>query len=287
MTTAPKPKQETLKFADPDVEFVNITPEMAFKWIGRNLKNRPIKDSIINRYCADMRNGQWEINGESIKFDINDRLIDGQHRLHAIHRSGETVRMPVFTGLDPKVFHTLDIGRQRNAPDVLYVRGELNVNLLSAVLRLLYVYDHQEGDFSSSEWRRKSSISIVAIEDTLDRHPDIRHSVAAITDLAHSKFVTGSVVATVHYLFNKANPKKAGIFFEGLQSGAGLEADNPILVLRNTLMEQRDFKQRQRQAFVLALIIKAWNAFVKDEKIRTLNFKPGENFPDIIGILKS
>ena len=66
-----------------DVQLVEITPELAHEWLGFNTHNRNIRQRIVTAYAADMTGGDWQWNGESIKFAEDGTLLDGQHRLAA------------------------------------------------------------------------------------------------------------------------------------------------------------------------------------------------------------
>lgn len=78
-----------------------ITPEDAKKYLERNAKHRPIKEKKVAEYMAEMREGKWRLNGKTVCFDITGRLLNGQHRLSAVLRSGVPLTTVVVRGLDP------------------------------------------------------------------------------------------------------------------------------------------------------------------------------------------
>ena len=49
----------------------------------------------------EMQDGKWRLNGKTICFDSTGRLLNGQHRLSAVVRSGVTLTTVVVRGLDP------------------------------------------------------------------------------------------------------------------------------------------------------------------------------------------
>ena len=86
-------------------EVMTITPAMAEKWLaGTTFKNRNVSITAVNRYANDIQNGQWMLNGESIIIDDNGNVIDGQHRLRAILKSGASIQSVVVRGIDAATF---------------------------------------------------------------------------------------------------------------------------------------------------------------------------------------
>lgn len=90
-----------------------ITPELAKAFLKKNINNyRKFDTRRINTYAADMKTGKWQFNGESIKFNENDELVDGQHRLMAIIKADEPIKMLVIYGVKNDV-NIYDSGKNR------------------------------------------------------------------------------------------------------------------------------------------------------------------------------
>ena len=66
---------------------VLVTPELASKWLEKNIDNRNLRKNTINQYVNDMKNGKWSLVGDSITFDKDGILTNGQHRLYAVVQS--------------------------------------------------------------------------------------------------------------------------------------------------------------------------------------------------------
>ena len=101
---------------------MKITPEMAKRWLERNIENnRKPKLGGITRYAADMRNGNWGLNTDAIAFDKNGTLFNGQNRLHAVIKSGETISAFVVFDfpLNNTDFLHLDNGIKRSFRDMI------------------------------------------------------------------------------------------------------------------------------------------------------------------------
>lgn len=78
-----------------------ISPKEAQAYLENNAKHRPIKDRKVAEYMAQMVDGRWRLNGKTICFDKDGRLLNGQHRLSAVVRSGVSLTTVVIRGLDP------------------------------------------------------------------------------------------------------------------------------------------------------------------------------------------
>ena len=78
-----------------------ISPKEAQAYLDNNAKHRPIKDKKVAEYMAEMQDGRWRLNGKTICFDTTGRLLNGQHRLSAVVRSGISLTTLVVRGLDP------------------------------------------------------------------------------------------------------------------------------------------------------------------------------------------
>lgn len=96
-----------------------VTPEMAKAWLGQNTNNRTVRGAVVDRYAQAMKEGSWIATHQGIAFDIDGRLVDGQHRLLAIVKSGVSVDMMITFNLDVKAYGGMDQGAARNAADLL------------------------------------------------------------------------------------------------------------------------------------------------------------------------
>ena len=98
-----------------DIERMWITPEKAKEMLGNLYEHqRPYLDRTAQRYADDMINGRWQDeNPATIVISDTGKLIDGQHRLHAVIISGMTVPMYVAKGVPESVYKSIDSGTIR------------------------------------------------------------------------------------------------------------------------------------------------------------------------------
>lgn len=100
-----------------------ITPEIVATWLKENNPtNRNCTESNLAKLTLAMQRGEFIV-GDSIKFDYNDELIDGQHRLTAIVRSGVTIALAVVRGYAPEAKGVLDIGKRRSTANIAKIMG--------------------------------------------------------------------------------------------------------------------------------------------------------------------
>lgn len=105
-------------------EWKVVTPEMATKWLEGNTHNRTVRDSVVQRYAADMKAGRWKQSHQGIAFDEEGTLIDGQHRLYAIIYAETGVLIQVTYGLPIETQRVIDDGLKRSVVDILRVQDE-------------------------------------------------------------------------------------------------------------------------------------------------------------------
>jgi hypothetical protein len=126
-------------------EIVKITPGRAAEILNRHEKKieagefrqRPIRDRLVNRFAQDMLHGDWKLSHQGIAFDVDDNLLDGQHRLRAVCKANLPVEMMVTTEL-PKngLLDVLDSGASRSVAQQLHLgHGYANSVTVAAITR--------------------------------------------------------------------------------------------------------------------------------------------------------
>lgn len=121
----------------PAVEWMHITPGLAEEWLGKNEGNRNKRARHIASLVRDLDGDRFLVTGDTIKFDWNGRLIDGQHRLSSIVAAKKSMTVLVVRGLDPRVQGVLDTNARRSGSDALYFDGvETYRTIIASVAKL-------------------------------------------------------------------------------------------------------------------------------------------------------
>lgn len=116
---------------------IQVTPELAARWLEKRHPNqRKLKGNTVGEYAAMMRRGEWQLSPQGVSFSESGFLIDGQHRLAAVVRSGCTV--PMYVTFDaPDNIYILDAGAARTPTDVVGMTGIKLSNAETAAIRFL------------------------------------------------------------------------------------------------------------------------------------------------------
>ncbi len=125
----------------PKTEIRTITPELARQYLSNQIRNRKWRRDLVDRYKGEMAAGRWHMNGQTIVFDDNGRMVDGQHRMMAVSEFGKPVDMLIVTGVAQGLEATIDMGKARTLGDVFQMKGVRNAKLLSRTSKLLLVWE--------------------------------------------------------------------------------------------------------------------------------------------------
>lgn len=263
-------------------EIETIQPDQAAEYLTRNLNPRKLRPHLVARYADDMAAGNFPPGTGCIVFDEDDNLRDGQHRLQACVDANEAFTTIVIRGASEEAVNYIDRGVKRSLADVLRGHGEVNVSHLQASISCGWRWDH--GKILSSQ-----GPTIAQALGWLEDNPGIRTAVnrgQACT--AAPLRMRISVVAPFAYRATLIDDEGTEDFLRLLVSGAGLEFQSPILRFREAVMNRRSGVQIRREA-ELALLVKAWNAWINDLPVRSLKWirqgDRGEDFPLMLDCL--
>lgn len=249
------------------VSFEEITPEIAQEWMTHNLHNRPLRERTVSTLVAAIKRGEWVVNGDTIRFDTDGVLIDGQHRLVAVIKSGKSISSYVIRGLPPVVQETIDIGNHRGYHDILALRGETHAVGISSVL----VWCFRIETLQIRTMKRKPSNG--EKDAILARYPQIRESVIKTSNWGKYIPIPKSVMGALHWQLSLIDEEQADFFFNRIADGIALEAGDPILLLRNTLNTWGRGRDRVEDYVKYAFCVFAWNLWRSGQKRQVLAWK--------------
>jgi hypothetical protein len=213
-------------------EWMVITKEIAEEMLTHNTDNpRNLKRHVVKAYTDAIASGAWRITGDTIVFNDKGVLLNGQHRLTGVVKSGQPIICLVVKGLpDNKVY---DIGAQRTVTDILRNEGyqKTNTTIVGAVNAILFDFG-MGGSLDKTGYKVRQYIKrninelTEAYEITLSHRPICRKA---------------SVVAAIFSILVSENGSKENIRAVIESANTGLPAPvgpvNPGLLLRMTLQD--------------------------------------------------
>lgn len=261
------------------IEKVFVTPDFAASLLKKNTKNRPLSPSIIARYTNEIKEGRWkEETGELIKVSKDGCILDGQHRLTAIVRSGVGLFFHIATDVNDDVFDVLDTGKKRNGADSISIFGEKYSTPISAAITA--------ENWISAECKGKRGMSNAEIVENYKENKEKWSECGFVgVGLSNSisKALSPSWAVAFLFHFSKIDRDEANEFMRQLCEGRGIK-NNSIHLLRRRLIDAKVSKQyRLPDEMLIGLVLKTWNAFRRGHEISHLRYKPAEEvFPSAI-----
>lgn len=229
------------KIVDDGVELSRrlITPEAAQMMLENNAAdNRNIKKDVVAKYVRDLETGNWEASNPGVITLWEDgTMVDGQHRLTAIVKSG--ISVPMTIAIVPSGVSLFDTQAKRSDVDYFKMKHDVTAsNQLMCALTMYCSYSlgisKANAPTSEEKW------------DVYAENPERWN--------AANKMASGgkrSAVARRGYaVFAAYNAMAAGVsedvvdaFFKVVNSGyPNSQKDNQAIAARNSMLEWKDKK---------------------------------------------
>lgn len=254
-----------------------VTPDEAKKWLEKNSNNRHLSNRIVDFYTSQMRTGSWHLTGDTVKFDPDGNLLDGQHRLYAVIAYGKPVMMMIAYNIAKEAFNVLDTGKVRSAGDVLSIKDFGRPTSLASAIRQILLF--QKGAFGEKN-SKASGITNAQILDFAEKNQALSEVVTYCSGV-HKQFRALSTpnLVMLYHVLSKKSVSDADKFFEGYGLGIDLGVTSPIRLLRDRLLRDMTNKTKLSGRDKMALFIYAWNAYRLGERKAQLTLQNNYHFP--------
>lgn len=280
--------------------FVRVTPIIATDWLSLNYEGqRKLRRATVSRYAREMMQGRWiGDNGQCIVFSSDGWLVDGQHRLHAVIKSGCDVEMLVIhsSRTAEEIMSTIDVGDKRSAHQ-LYAGPNATVICAMAKTWLCLIY----GELGVSSSIRGTLVtdggviapSVSEVLEYVEEHEDELQADFKLANRMYSSNNSGASLKACHSLvvlarfcqlddkleefcsdFASAMPRIETVaylkrYFFNLRSKRGCKPDislelDALLRAYDAVREGRTCKAYNRQSY---LSIEKWNSFVAARRV--------------------
>ena len=252
---------------------MELTPKMATELLTRNGNNRPVSRALVAQYAHAMTRGEWMLNGEAIIIGKDGRLLDGQHRCHAIIKAKANVPILMVKGAPDEAFKTLDTGRARTAGDVLGMLGvKYHTHVAAGAKMILRIEDGAKKDYKPSHTR---------ILDCIDRHQLLHYWAAQYGSSKVCRIVPSLVVGILVLAEERHGRKVCQSFFDAVGSGASLGTRDPAYQYRERFIS-KGRGEKFSQEYAQAITIKSINAHILGNEIALLRWGVSEGMPELV-----
>lgn len=249
-------------------------------------KNRPVTESKCKWLSEVMAGGHYIPNGETVILDENGNVLDGQHRIRAAQIAGVPLQTYVVyvNGNHAKIFDSIDQGKKRSPSDRLAIAGAKNYVNAAALIAALGRYDKGQYDRKpGGSQRPTSSLEARTFYHRNKKVVDLTTDLLSKLSKDYRGMISSSSLGLLHYLAAGYNRTKADQFIEAVATGEQIKKTNPAYAYRARLLDNAKALKKLQSRELLAMGIKAWNAFIQNKPIRNLKFSSNESFPTFCG----
>lgn len=257
-----------------EIKQVLITPEQAEDLLKMNIRNRSVRPKKVNELAEAMKRGEWELSNDAIVISEGNILLNGQHRLMAVIKSGVACPFILFTGAQDSSFDIMDTPAIRRVADVVARKGGKNaVKTEATITRYINLHADMLNRWETMK-RFNNNISATRREliDLYDKHEKLIE-----------KWVkkVGAIVARGVRLASEAYLASLAIFLErdlGHEERKiedylkallidGETKHKTILAIRKKLMLHKMKREKIDRHDILRYIIRGWNDFLLGREV--------------------
>lgn len=222
---------------------------------------------VVLRYVEEMKGNRWkEDTGEMIKISKTGLVLDGQHRLYAVVKSGISINFHVIEDMDDKIFDVIDIGSKRSASDIFFID---NVKYSNVIPSTIQFYESLKYGSVSTKTQINSKHSTTKLLELYHEKHKFWDDVVKKSTLWYSNFskiLQPSTIGGMYALFSEIDEVDALNFMNQLCTGINI-TNNSICLLRNKLTDDRISNFKMTHHYRNAIIIRNWNYFRENVKV--------------------
>jgi len=248
---------------------VSITPAWAGEVLDEHWRRiekgqfaqRSITLGKVAQYAMEMQNDNWKLSPQSIDFDVDGNLINGQHRLEAVRRSGVTIKQMVSTGWPMGTMAVMDQGKARSLAQLLGLDGNKNCANLAAAITAICRIPFRGATVSLTYAQTGYILNKLGLETSIHA---IYNKASGANDMQ------GRVVGPLAY-YHTVHPRKSTDFAESLFNCETSKGSPVALYLK--WIHQGSHKKLGKEGHLrgLCACLRAWH---EDRTIEVIRSSP-------------
>ena len=246
-----------------------ISPKYAEELLKLNTNNRKIRQSKVDSLAESMKKGEWELSNDAITISEGNVLLNGQHRLLAVVKSGVPCNFILYTGAPDSSFGIMDTPSLRRVSDVISrMGGASSIAADVTVSKFLCLSADLENAWETvHRFHHTPPATRKECIETYERHAEDIHKWIRISEGMKNKgmqLITLTTVASFGLFLEKKmlhSEDKIKAFFKELLED-GKTQHGTILFARKKLMRHKMKTEVLAKYDDVRLMIRAWNDYV-------------------------
>jgi hypothetical protein len=262
------------------VTLLTVTPSVAAELLEHKRRNRKVSDKRVAEYAHMMRRNKWVDGQADICLDTEGKLINGQHTLTAVMRSGRTIVVTLKTGMPPRSMDSLDSHRARKVSDQLQIEGFTNATTVAPTALVVMRWRQEGSPPGLTQWGQTvKSADIDRLQHLAycRKHKDELESAAALAKsrAAKTKLLSPSMIAGLQIMFTDYAPAHGEAWLAELFDETS-SVSQPVAAYRQKLIQLRGTNNEWSGSLKLAFAIKSFNAYMARREMKLFRLKPNE-----------
>jgi len=251
-----------------------ITPDRARQLLKENINNRPVIKTHLKRLCSELLNGNFKLNGETIKISKKGIVLDGQHRLMAVVETGIAIETLIVVGIDDDFFATIDQGAPRTLAAILNIEKIENAKHCASIVPILASYKNNK------EPHQGRGVFISKV-DSLNYFKANKNAIVNAGAFSAAsplrKLISPAYLGLLYFLFNEIDEQQCILFFDRVTRGIGVHEFSPEYILKTRLVSIATSTVKEDQLSRCAFFIFAWNAARSGKNMRFIRWTRSGN----------
>lgn len=260
-------------------KWMHITPNKAAEMLRHNRENRPMSQVTVDLYASQMLCGRWRLcDNDPICLTAGDDyvLLNGQHRLQAVVKSGVGCDFWVNTNAKKENFDVMDIGHNRRVHAILQIKGYKNTNRMASIVGATLKLRNGGMIFAGCGKNKSPNIGggkrlmPQDIEEEYLKHRDMYDLCIRQAGLCYKSgriCTTRALGGYMAFLIIDGEHAPHDVFnFFDLLTDTSKPAPVCISCIRKTLFNNLGSSKKIEDSFKQRMIIKAWNYYITEKE---------------------
>lgn len=251
-------------------EELQLTPKLAKDWLENHnyTDNRPISKTRVLHYARQILSGLWQMNGETIIFDPDGMMLNGQHRCAAVIEAGKSIQVLVVYGIQTSAFTTMDQTNVRTAGQVMEMKGLSYATLRASICKHMWHWETTNGKHAIVG-RKVSPDELLLVQEY---YPEEVNLAVLWAHTARRELpIGGGLLGLGFILFKRARPRKADEFLQILSDGLTTVKGHPARTFRIRIIKDKMKDKMMPAPAIWSAMIRCWNAYEKGETLKTIS----------------